>query len=147
MLRLSHNMIQCPEAKYTAEERHKIRETIYKFYHMIFSDGDFGFWENRLGRLCLDMAKSSAEMGDIDQVFDELNKMCEHMEKYQEFKCIEHTSLLVRGLRYDISQSASSDEYSMAYGFLCVLDKNPRFECLRSDERLQAVKNRLQTLG
>ena len=147
MLRLSHNMIQCPEAGYTAEERHAIRETLYKFYHLIFSDGDFGFWENRLGRLCRDMAISSAEMGNIDQAFDELNKMCEHMEKYQKFTNIEHTSLLVRGLKYDSSQSGSSDEYSMAYGFLCSLDKNPRFECLRSDERLQAIKNRLQALG
>ena len=147
MLRLSHNMIQCPEAGYTAEERHAIRETLYKFYHLIFSDGDFGFWENRLGSLCRDMAISSAEMGNIDQAFDELNKMCEHVEKYQKFTHIEHTSLLVRGLKYDSSQSASSDEYSMAHFFLCSLEENPRFECLRSDERLQAIKNRLQALG
>ena len=147
MLRLSHNMIQCPEAGYTAEERHAIRETLYTFYHLIFSDGDFGFWENRLGSLCRDMAISSAEMGNIDQAFDELNKMCEHVEKYQKFTNIEHTSLLVRGLKYDSSQSASSDEYSMAHFFLCSLEENPRFECLRSDERLQAIKNRLQALG
>ena len=147
MLRLSHNMIQCPEAGYTAEERHAIRETLYKFYHLIFSDGDFGFLENRLGRLCRDMAISSAEMGNIDQAFDELNKMCEHMEKYQKFTNIEHTSLLVRGLKYDSSQSCSSDEYSMAHGFLCSLDENPRFNCLRTDERLQVIKNRFQSLG
>ena len=147
MLRLSHNMIQCPEAGYTAEERHSIRETLYQFYHLIFSDGDFGFFENRLGMLSRDMAISSAEMGKIDQAFDELDKMCEHMEKYQKFTNIEHTSLLVRGLKYDSSQSGSSDEYSMAHGFLCSLEENPRFECLRSDERLQAIKNRLQALG
>ena len=147
MLRLSHNMIQCPEAGYTAEERHSIRETLYQFYHLIFSDGDFGFFENRLGMLSRDMAISSAEMGKIDQAFDELDKMCEHMEKYQKFTNIEHTSLLVRGLKYDSSQSASSDEYSIAHGFLYSLEENPRFECLRSDERLQAIKNRLQALG
>ena len=147
MLRLSHNMIQCPEAEYTADERHAIREIIYKFYHMVFSDGDFGFWENRLGRLCRDMAISSAEMGNIDQAFDELNKICEHMEKYQKFNRIEHTSPLVHGLQYDNSQSGSSDEYSMAYGFLCSLDENPRFNWLHSDKRMQTIKNRLQTLG
>ena len=146
MLRLSHNMIQCQEAGYTAEERHSIRETLYKFYHLIFSDGDFGFFENRLGRLCRDMAISSSEMGKIDQAFDELDKMCEHMEKYQKFTNIEHTSLLVRGLKYDSSQSGSSDEYSMAYGFLCSLYENPRFKCLYTDDRLKIIKNRLQAL-
>ena len=147
MLKLSHSMIQCPESGYTAEERHSIRETIYNFFHLIYSDSDFGFWENRLGSLCLEMAKNSAEMGNIDQAFDELNKMCKHMEKHQEFKCIDHTSLLVRGLHYDISQSGSSDDYSMAHGFLCVLDENPHFKPLHKDERLQAIKNRLQALG
>lgn len=147
MLRLSHNMIQCSEAGYTAQERHSIRETLYQFYHLIFSDGDFGFFENRLGRLCRDMAISSAEMGKIDQAFDELNKMCDHMEKYQKFTHIEHTSPLVRGLQYDNSQSGSSDEKSMAYGFLCSLDENPRFNCLHSHKRLESIKKRLQALG
>ncbi len=147
MLLTSHKMIQCPEAGYTAEERHSIRETIYKFFHVIFSDGDFGFWENRLGRLCLDMAKSSSEIGKIDQAFDELNKMCEHMEKYQHFTDIEHNSLLVRGLKYDSKQGGSSDEQSMAYGFLCSLNENSRFKCLHADERLQTIKNRLEALG
>lgn len=146
MFRLSHNMMQCPESEYTAEERHDIRETLYKFYHMIFSDGDFGWWENRLGRLCRDMAISSAEMGKTDQAFDELNRMCDHMEKYQQFTNIEHTSPLVRGLKYDSSQSGSSTERSIACDLLCSLDNISRFKCLH-DERLQTIKNRLQALG
>ena len=120
---------------------------IYNFYHLIFPDGDFGFWENRLGQLCRDMAISSAETGNTDQAFDELDKMCEHMEKYQKFTNIEHTSPLVRGLKYDSSQSGSSDEYSIAYGFLCSLDRIPQFKCLHSDDRLQAIKDRLRKLG
>ena len=147
MFRLSHFLIQCPEAEYTANQRHTIRETIYKFYHMVFSDGDFGVLEHQLGRLCRDMAISSAEMGRIDQAFDELNKMCEHMEKYQNFRRIEHTSPLVRGLQYDVSQSGRSNEYSLAYGLLRSLDEIRQFSCLYADERLQAIKDRLQALG
>ena len=147
MLRLSYNMVQCPEAGYTAAERHSIRETVYRFYHMIFSDGDFGFWENRLGQLCRDMAISSAEMGKVDQAFDELGKMCEHMEKYRKFTNIEHTSPMVRGVKYDSSQTGSSDEYSIAYGFLCSLDRISQFQDLHADDRMQVIKNRLQALG
>ncbi|MBR5446337.1 MAG: helix-turn-helix transcriptional regulator [Clostridia bacterium] len=147
MLRLSQSMMQYPEAGYTAEERHAILETIYRFYHAIFSDGDFGFWENRLGQLCLDMALSSVEMGNTEQALDELDKMCEHAEKYQKFTSIKHTSLLVRGLEYNSSQSASTDEYSIAYSFLCSLNDNPRFKPLHDDERLQTIKNKLQAIG
>ena len=147
MLRLSHNMMQCPEAGYTAEERHSIRETVYKLFRQIFPNGDFGWWENRLGRLCRDMAISSAEMGKLDQAFDELDKMCDHMEKYQRFTSIEHTSPLVRGLQYNASQSGSSTERSIACEFLCSLDEISHFQCLRTDARLESIKNRLQALG
>lgn len=143
---LSRRMLQYPESAYTPDDAHTIHETTYTFFYTVFSDGDFGFWENRLATLCRDMAISSAEMGRIDQAFDELNTMCEHIEKYQKFTHITHTSPLVRGLEYDSSQSASSDDYSMAYGLLCSLD-NPRFAPLRGDARLQIIKDRLQALG
>ena len=147
MVRLSHNMMQCPEAGYTAEERHSIRKALYNFFLTLFPDGDFGFWECRLGTLCRDMALSSAEMGETEQAFAELEEMCEHMEKYDRFVSIDHTSPLVRGLHYEKTMSGNSDERSMAYGFLCSLEENPRFECLRVDARLQAIKNRLEALG
>jgi hypothetical protein len=147
MVRISHNMMQCPEAGYTAEERHSIRKALYNFFRIIFPDGDFGFWECRLGTLCRDMALSSAEMGKTDQAFAELDEMCSHMEKYDRFVSIDHTSPLVRGLHYEKRMSGNSDERSMAYGFLCSLEENPRFECLRGDARLQSIKNRLQVLG
>ncbi|MBQ9978151.1 MAG: helix-turn-helix transcriptional regulator [Clostridia bacterium] len=147
MFATSHKMMQCSEAEYTAEEQHNIRETMYKLYHMIFSDGDFGFWENRLGMLLRNMAINSVEMGKIDQAFEELNEMCEHMEKYKEFTKIEHTSPLVRGLKYDSSQSGSQNEKSMAYGFLCSLNKDPRFTCLHADKRMETIKKRLKVLG
>ena len=145
MFRLSRSMIQCPEAGYTANEKHAINVTVYIFFNTVFSDRDFGFWENRLATLCRDMAICSVEMGYADKAFDELNKMCDHVKKYQKFTSIKHTSLLVRGLEYDSSQSASSDEYSMAYGFLCSLD-NPRFEPLREDDRFNEIKSRLKAL-
>ena len=147
MFRLSRSMIQCSEAKYTANEKHAVNETVYNFFHMVFSDGDFGFWENRLATLCRDMAIYSVEMRYIDKAFDELNKMCEHVEKYQKFTAIKHTSLLVRSLEYNSLQSASSDEYSMAYGLLCSLEGNPRFAPLHEDERFEMIKNRLKSLG
>ena len=147
MFRTSYNMIEKPEAEYTAEERHFIIDTLYQFYHLIFSDGDFGFWEIRLADLCHFMAMSSTEMGNIEQAFVEINKMCDHIEKYQNFTHIEHTSPLVRGLKYDSSQSGKSREESAAYTFLHSLYEHPKFERIRSDKRFETIESRLKSLG
>ena len=146
MLRLSDNMIQCTESGYTAEERHKIKKSIYDIFHAVFSDGDFGFWEERLSRLCLYMAKYSVETGNIDRAFDELNQMCDHAEKYHHFDSIDHTSLLVRGLQYESSQSGKNSEKSVACELLYSIEKSPVFECLNSDIRIWKIKNRLSSL-
>lgn len=147
MLRMTVRLTNSVEAGYTAEERYRIRKTVYDFYHMIFSDGDFGFWENRLGKICNGMAVSSAELGEYDRAIAELEEMCEHMEKYNQFVEVDHTSPLVRGLHYEASQSGGSDEKSMAYGLLKSLDENPKFECLQNDARFDVIKKRLETLG
>ena len=146
MQRLSFNMMQCPEAEYTAEERHTIREKMYQIFHIVYEDGDFGFFEERLAGLCRDMALSSAEMGMTDRAFEELQRMCDHAEKYERFSVIDHTSLLVRGLHYDDAQSGRSCEESYACGILRVLEKNPRFKSIRDDERLEAIKARLKAI-
>ena len=147
MQRMADILMRCPEAGYTPEEQHAIRETLYRFYRMIFADGDFGVWENRLGELCRDMALNSADAGNTDRAFEELAEMCDHAEKYQKFSSIRQTSPLVRGVEYHTSQIGNSVACSLASIFLYSLENNPRFMALQGDERLQVVKNRLKALG
>ncbi|MBR7142397.1 MAG: helix-turn-helix transcriptional regulator [Clostridia bacterium] len=140
-------LTQCTEANFTAQDRHCIRKAVYDIFNVIFSDGDFGFWEDRLARLCRDMAKSSAEMGEVDRAFSELKEMCKHLEKLKDFVSIDHTSPLVKDLHYEMSQSGRSSEQSLACAILNDLNENPRFECLENDIRLKAIKEKLISLG
>ena len=137
----------CPEAKYSPEERHAIRKGIYDIFHIVFSDGDFGFWEDRLASICRGLALSSIEAGQIDRAFAELAEMCDHLERYAQFTCIDHTSPMVKGLHYDDAQVGRSSEYSLASIFFHHLNTNPIFLTLEHDPRLCAIKERLQVLG
>ncbi len=136
----------CIEAGYTPKERHTIRKAIYDMFHIVFSDGDFGFWENRLAHLCRDMAICSSEAEDIDQAFAELEEMCDHLEKYDNFTCIDHTSPMVKGLHYEDAQVGRSNECSLASSYLYHLNANPLFKILENDSRLAAIKERLQDI-
>ena len=147
MYATENRLTQCAEANYTAEERHKIRKAIYDIFNIIFSDGDFGFWDERLARICRDMARSSAESGKNDRAISELEEMCKHLEKFKDFKSIDHTSTLVKGLHYDISQSGKSSEESLAKAILRDLNENSRFKCLEDDDRFISIKSKLEALG
>ena len=137
----------CPEAGYTPAERHAIRKAIYDIFHIVFSDGDFGFWENRLASACRGLALCSAEMGEIDQAFAELDKMCEHLENYANFSSIDHTSPMVKGLHYEDAQVGRSTEQSLASIYLGHMYANPLFQSIADDARMASVKQRLQAIG
>lgn len=145
---LEHQYLtRCPEANYSAEERHAIRRAIYDMYHIVFSDGDFGFAEDRLSMLCRDMALASAEAGEIDRAFAELEEMCEHLTKMDQFVAIDHTSPLVKGLHYEASQVGRSSEVTYAKSFLHQLEQNPRFACLQGDPRLDVICEKLRAMA
>ena len=137
----------CPEAGYTPKERHAIRKAIYDIFHIVFSDGDFGFWENRLASACRGLALCSVEMGKIDQAFAELDEMCDHLEKYAKFSGIDHTSPMVKGLHYDEAQVGRSSERSLACTYLTHMDANPLFQSIADDARMVSIKQRLQAIG
>ena len=145
---LEHQYLtRCPEANYSAEERHAIRKAIYDMFHIVFSDGDFGFAEDRLSMLCRDMALASAEAGEVDRAFAELEEMCEHLTKMDQFVAIDHTSPLVKGLHYEASQVGRSSEVTYAKSFLHQLEQNPRFACLKGDPRLDAIREKLRAMA
>lgn len=141
---LSSHLLSCREAAYSAVERHKIEESVYRLFYLIFSDEDFGFWHERLASLCYEMAVCSIDMGEPDAAMRELEMMCDHTEKFKNFRKIDHTSLLVRGLTYHISQSGKSSEETIAEGFLYRLENSSKFEAIKNHEGLEAIKERLR---
>lgn len=145
---LTHQYLtRCPEAGYSAQERHAIRKAIYDMFHIVFSDGDFGFAEDRLSMLCRDMALASAEAGEVDRAFEELAEMCEHLTRMDQFVSIDHTSPLVKGLHYEASLIGRSSEVTYAKAVLRQLEQNPRFACLQGDPRLDVICEKLRGMA
>lgn len=147
LFRFTEYLITTPEANYTDSERHDMRKNIYDFFHVVFCDGDFGFWDERLGIICGNMALSSVRMGNKEQALTELEKMCLHFERFSKFSSIDHTSPFVRSFHYDIKQSGSSSEKTIYSSHLNRLNKNSIYDLLSNDPRFLQVKKRLEALG
>ena len=100
-----------------------------------------------LNMLRRDMALASAELGEVDRAFSELEEMCEHLIKLEQFVAIDHTSPLVKGLHYEASQVSRSDEETYANAFLRQLEQNPRFACLHGDTRFDGIREKLRKMA
>ncbi len=136
-------LLSAEENGYTAEEKHSLREMLHKMYHLIFAKGDFGFWEERLGRNRFQMAALSMECGKTDRALTELESMATHLERYEKFQEIDHCSLPVRGLHYEAKMAVKTDQVPIRFEYAKKLQQ-PCFDPLRKAERFIKVTERLE---
>ncbi|MBO5938840.1 MAG: helix-turn-helix transcriptional regulator [Clostridia bacterium] len=143
--KFGERLISTPEANYTDEEKHKMERMIYDLFYLVFDDGDFGFWEARLARICERMALFSTKMGKIEQAFEELDAMCSHFEKFFAFSSIDHTSLFVRDIHYTLPAGHDQEKKITGESYVERL-KRPVYGALHDDPRFANIVERLALL-
>ena len=139
------NLLSCKESGYSPEERYSMQKMLYDMFYMIFPNEDFGFWEDRLGRLCFFMAMESMKLSEYERALGELEAMASHFEKSENFSIIKHTSPLVNRLTIDRSKNTAKHiEESTAASYLRYLENQKQvFEPIENDERFIVIKERL----
>jgi hypothetical protein len=114
---------------------------------MIFSEKDFGFWHDRLGRISFFMALESGKQKLFDRAMQELEQAIMHFEGYQNFNAISHTSLLVNKVKVDLSNIAKSTDETLGYTYLRYLNNNDAvFASIKDTPRYLNIKERLSNL-
>ena len=144
-IQTSH-LLSCKEAEYTSEEKHEIRKILNDMYNLIFSNKDFGFWEERLARNCFEMAVLSAECNETDRALCELEESHKHFKQFEAFTCIEHTSLPVRGLYYSSSMTVKTYKGSICPEYVNKMHMSC-FDCIRDDKRFICVIEKFKELA
>lgn len=140
-------LLDCPEAKYTTEEKHDMWKTLYDMFGMIFPDNDFGFFDLRLAEISFFMAAQSARLGEFEKAFDEMEKMIAHLEKMQNYSGIAHTSPLVNTIKNDQSNIFKSSEETIGHAYLQYLDsKESVFFSAKDSPRYAAIVEKLAKL-
>lgn len=131
---------------YSAEERYDICKKLYDIFHIIYEKSDFGYMEeDRLGRLCFRMAQDSSICGEREHALAELEEMMVHFDKATAFEHIEHSSLLVNTLSFDIGDIRKSDEENIYTKFSRYLNRHiASFENIADSPRFIAIKEALR---
>ena len=142
-------LLDCKEAAYNHEEKHSMWNTLYDIFHIIFTDDDFGFWDERLAKICFFMALESAKCSKFEKSLEELKQMLIHIENYNKHKEISHTSLLVNQITVTQNSMPKHNEETLAHSFSRYLNNqedNGAFDSLKHDCRYIEIKDALSSL-
>lgn len=141
-------LLKCNSTGYTHEDAHTAWKKLYDIFYVIFSDGDFGFWEDRLARICFFMSMESMKTERLERAMEELEQMLNHIEAFNKFTVIDHTSLLVNKIKTDQSNVAKKDEETLAQSYLKYLNNKEEsvFAPIEGNGKYKSIKERLSYL-
>ena len=142
-----NNLLDCKDAGYTSEEKHAMWNSLYDIFHMIFTDKDFGFYNDRLARISFCMALESGKAKQFERAIKELEKMLMHLENHKGFTEIAHSSLLVNRIKINQKSLTKHSEETLGHAYLRYLNNNDSvFEPIRMNRDYIYIKKRLETL-
>ena len=137
-------LINCEAAGYTPEEKHSMWRTLYDIFHLIFTDKDFGFLNDRLVRISFFMALESGRSKDFDTALNELEQMLIHLKDYQDFTDIHRTSLLVNKISDSYKNITKAGDEPLSLTYLRYLNNNEIvFDEIKTDSHYVSIKKRL----
>ena len=140
-------LIDCKDAGYTHEEKHTMLESLYDIFHIIFSNQDFGFYNDRLTRISFFMALESGKAGEFDRAIGELEKMVLYCEKFKNFTEIDHSSLFVNKIKFSRKDISKHSEETLGHAYLRYLNNNDNvFASIKNDPRYTNIKERLAAM-
>lgn len=140
-------LIDCKDAGYTHSEKHTMLKSLYDMFHIIFSNEDFGFYNDRLTRISFFMALESGKAGEFDRAIGELEKMVLYCEKFKNFTEINHSSLFVNKIKFSRKDISKHSEETLGHAYLRYLNNNDNvFASIKDDPRYLNIKERLSNL-
>lgn len=140
-------LIDCKDAGYTYAEKHTMLKSLYDMFHIIFSNEDFGFYNDRLTRISFFMALESGKAGEFDRAIGELEKMVLYCEKFKNFTEIDHSSLFVNKIKFSRKDISKHSEETLGHAYLRYLNNNDNvFVSIKNDPRYTNIKERLAAL-
>ncbi len=145
--RMTQNVVgDAGQKRYTRDELAQVNETVIALYHLIFADGDFGFYHTRLQNAEDMLADYYADRGNAENALEHLRREAEHAIGFMEFaKCgkeeFVNTSLVLRGRR-EGGFSTTSTETNAAAVLRSMEQK--RYDFIRDTAEFHAIKASLE---
>ncbi len=144
MIRRNSELI-ANKANYSPADRIKVNEFILNFFNLLYPNGDFGFYHCRMSDIFRNMAWQYKTLGDVDKMFESLEKAVEHTIKYDTRTDGMYTSFMVNKVKM-LRDSAVKD-YEENDSALLLNKLKSNYNEFETDERFTKLKNRLSEIA
>ena len=126
---------------YTPAEMATIRDKQLALYNILFEDGNYGFYHNRMDNIHRGQASYYAEIGDTERTLHHLSAAADHAITFVTTEGEgEYTSLLLRGQSAGtFSTSSPINDAQDLINFM----STPAFDFLRDTPAFTAILDRL----
>ena len=143
---LSNTSLIMQNAKYTPEESIKACQFVIDCFSLLYTDGNCGFYHCRLATFYEIMANHYLTIGDIEKMFDCLEKAAEHAILFDTPKDGKFTAFMVNRVKMS-SIDAVKDYTENSSGLRLKNLKKEKFAHLRDDPRMVRIVEKLMPVA
>lgn len=138
--------ILCWKGNYSSEDRIRAFRFAIDCFHLLYSDGNFGFYHGRISDCYKEMADSYLMLGEKDQMFTCLEKAAEHAVKHDSRKDGMYTAFMVN--KVELSVNDAYKNYTENDSGLLIKQLNgEKYSCFKDDSRMQKIIEKLTAVA
>ena len=127
--------IMCWKGNYSPEERIKAFKFAIDCFSLLYSDGNFGFYNERISLCFKEMADSYLKLNEEDNMFTCLEKAAEHAVKYDIRKDGMYTAFMVNKVELSVNDAYKTHTEN-ASGLMLKQVTGEKYAHFRDDPRM-----------
>ena len=134
--------IMCWKGNYSSEERIKAFRFAIDCFSLLYSDGNFGFYHERVAGCYKEIADCYLKLGDEEQMFKCLEKAAEHAVKYDSRKDGMYTAFMVNKVELSVNDAYKNYTENQC-GLLLKFLRKDQFAHLQNNPRMMKIIEKL----
>ena len=134
--------IMCWKGNYSSEDRIKAFRFVIDCFSLLYSDGNFGFYHERVSGCYKEIADCYLKLGDEEQMFKCLEKAAEHAVKYDSRKDGMYTAFMVNKVELSVNDAYKNYTENQC-GLLLKSLRKDQFAHLQNNPRMMKIIEKL----
>lgn len=134
--------IMCWKGNYSSEDRIKAFRFAIDCFSLLYSDGNFGFYHERISNCYKEIADCYLKLGEEEQMFNCLEKAAEHAVQYDSRKDGMYTAFMVNKVELSVNDAYKNYTENQC-GLLLKFLRKDQFAHLQNNPRMMKIIEKL----